>query len=116
MGMGISCPHATPRFFALIQMTSDCNMVRKRSLPASEEPIALVYLSANSHATTKSIQSVPNTERSCACKLDAFLNGTMFKIYGKSTLSGRIPGRGPQIVIILHPSFKLENLGIIFSI
>ena len=38
-------------------------MVRNLSFPASGDPIALVYLSANSQAVTKSTQSVPKTAR-----------------------------------------------------
>ena len=51
---GTSSPHATPRFFAFIQMTTDCSIVRNLSFSGLSLPIALVYLSANSHAVTKS--------------------------------------------------------------
>src|SRR5579885_1359463 len=87
-----------------------CSIVKNLSLYASLDAIAFEYLSANSHAVTKSIQSVPNTATVCSFKLPALLNGTVFMIYGNSTLSGRLPGSGPHIVIILQPFFSLENL------
>ena len=54
--------HATPKFFALIHITRDCKIVRNLSFPASGEPIALVYLSANSHAFTKSTHFEPKLQ------------------------------------------------------
>src|SRR5690242_18229484 len=91
-------------------------MVRNLLLLESFEPIALEYLSANSHATVKSMQSVPNIASICSPIFFAFLNGTIFRIYGKFTLSGRYPINGPQIVIILQPFFNPESLGIILSL
>src|SRR3989442_7134758 len=91
-------------------------MVRTLSLPATLEPIAFEYLSANSHATAKSIHSVPKTANVCSLRSLAFLKGTTFRIKGKSTLSGKQPVSGPQIVIILQPFFNCENFEIILSI
>ena len=55
----------------------------------SDAEIDLVYLSANSHAVTKSIHFTPKTANNCACKFSAFLNGTLLIMYGKFILSGR---------------------------
>ncbi len=37
-------------------------------------------------------------------------------IYGKLTFSGRQPGKGPQLVLILHPFLSFTNVFFLFSI
>ena len=86
---GISSVHTTPNSFALIQIVNVCMIVRNLSFLTSELEIDFVYLSANSHAVTKSTHFTPKTDNNCSCTLSAFLNGTLLMMYGKLTLSGR---------------------------
>nr|ABZ07666.1 hypothetical protein ALOHA_HF4000ANIW137N18ctg2g9 [uncultured marine crenarchaeote HF4000_ANIW137N18] len=102
-------------FFALIQIISDCKIVKNLSFSTLCGATAFVYLSAYSQAVTKSIHFIPKIARSCSFR-SARLKGTWFMIYGKSTWVGRHSGSGPQIVTILHPSCRLPNLFFIFSI
>jgi hypothetical protein len=76
IGVGISSPHAMPRFFALIQIINDCKMVKNLSFCRFCEAIAFVYLSAYSQAETKSIHFVPKIARSCSFS-SADLKGTL---------------------------------------
>ena len=51
---GTSSVHTTPNSFALSQIINVCMIVRNLSFLTSEFEIDFVYLSANSHAVTKS--------------------------------------------------------------
>ena len=66
---GISSVQTTPNSFALIQIINVCMIVRNLSFLTSEPEIDLVYLSANSHAVTKSMHFTPKTDNNCSKKI-----------------------------------------------